>query len=261
MRIPLASAVAAALATAALTTALTTVLAPAAASASAASARPGAVGSRAAAPAKLVRETVSYGDQDTSASKIQHVHELQYRLRCAGVYDGPVTGYFGDLTKAAVQRYQRRTDLPVSGIAGRATWKRLIAATIRGRADIPAACEDGTGWDACDDRTRHEVTLWHDGVLINAWLARGGAADHQTRTGDFTVYYRDIDHVSSLYDSPMPYSQFFSGGEAFHGSATMVDPFTGHSHGCINLYNEDARQLWNLTSRVRLAVHVHGAWS
>jgi lipoprotein-anchoring transpeptidase ErfK/SrfK len=59
----------------------------------------------------------------------------------------------------------------------------------------------------------------------------------------------------------MPYSQFFSGGEAFHGSATMTDPFTGHSHGCINMYNEDARQLWRLASTVRLAVHVHGAWS
>jgi lipoprotein-anchoring transpeptidase ErfK/SrfK len=253
MRIPLATAIAAALMT------LSVALAPAALSATPTAAIPTAA--RSATPPKLVRETVSYGDQDKSVSQIAHVRELQYRLRWAGAYDGPVTGYFGDLTKTAVQRYQRRTSLTVTGTADRATWKRLIAATIRGRADIPSACDDGTGWDACYDRARHEVTLWHDGTLINAWLARGGAADHQTRIGDFTVYYRDIDHVSSLYNSPMPYSQFFSGGEAFHGSATMIDPFTGHSHGCINLYNEDARQLWHLTSTVPLEVHVHGAWS
>jgi hypothetical protein len=261
MRIPFRAVLVPALSAALPAATLTVALTAAVPSADAAPAASAVAGARATAPARFVRETVRYGDQDTSVSHIEHVRELQYRLRWAGVYDGPVTGYFGDLTKAAVQRYQRRAHLSVTGTADRATWKRLIAATIRGRADIPAACEDGTGWDACYDRARHEVTLWHDGTVINAWLVRGGSSDHPTRTGDFRVYYRDIDHVSSLYDSPMPYSQFFSGGQAFHGSATMIDPFTGHSHGCINMYDEDARQLWNLTSEIRLAVHVHGAWS
>ena len=211
--------------------------------------------------ARFARETVRYGDQDSSPADIDHVRELQYRLTWVGVYDGPVTGYFGDLTHAAVERYQRRVHLRGSGVVRAATWRHLLPGSVRGRGDIPDACTDGTGWDACYDRARHEVTLWHDGTLHNAWLVRGGDSDTQTRTGDFTVYYRDIDHVSSLYGSPMPYSQFFSGGEAFHGSVTMVDPFTGHSHGCINMYIEDARQLWTLTSQVPLAVHVHGAWS
>jgi lipoprotein-anchoring transpeptidase ErfK/SrfK len=41
----------------------------------------------------------------------------------------------------------------------------------------------------------------------------------------------------------------------------MMDPFSGHSHGCVNMYIEDARQLWSLTSNVRLGVHVYGRWS
>lgn len=258
MRIPFAAALAA---LALSSTLATTVDAAPAGAVPGAPATAGSAEARSTAPARFRRERVSHGDQDTSVTAIAHVRELQYRLRWAGVYSGPVTGYFGDLTEAAVKRYQRRAHLDVTGTAGRATWRRLIPATIRGRADVPAACADGTGWDACYDRSRHEVTLWRDGVLINAWLARGGSADHATRTGDFAVYYRDIDHVSSLYNSPMPYSQFFSGGQAFHGSATMIDPFVGHSHGCVNLYNEDARQLWRLTSTVPLAVHVHGAWS
>jgi Putative peptidoglycan binding domain/L,D-transpeptidase catalytic domain len=216
---------------------------------------------RAWAKARFARETVRYGDQDASPSAIEHVRELQYRLTWAGSYDGPVTGYFGDLTKAAVKRYQRSIRLTASGVADTATWRHLIPATVRGRKHIPDSCADGSGWDACYDRTRHEVTVWRDGKLRNAWLVRGGGSDTPTRTGDFSVYYRDIDHVSGLYDSPMPYSQFFSGGEAFHGSGTMVDPFTGHSHGCINMYVEDARQLWKLTAKAPLGVHVHGAWS
>lgn len=256
MRLPLRTALSSVLAVAALTVGV-----PSAAPAATPTAASLASSTRSAAPAKFVREAVAYGAADRSPSQIAHVRELQYRLRWAGVYDGPVTGYFGKLTKAAVQRYQRRADLAVTGTAGRATWRRLIGATIRGRAHVPSACDEGRGWDACYDRTRHEVTLWRGGTLVNAWLVRGGSSDHPTRTGNFTVYYRDIDHVSSLFNSPMPYSQFFSGGEAFHGSATMVDPFTGHSHGCVNMYREDARQLWRLTSGVRLAVHVHGAWS
>ncbi len=40
----------------------------------------------------------------------------------------------------------------------------------------------------------------------------------------------------------------------------MMDPFVDHSHGCVNMYIEDAHQLWRLTSQVRLKVHVYGAW-
>jgi lipoprotein-anchoring transpeptidase ErfK/SrfK len=106
------------------------------------------------------------------------------------------------------------------------------------------------------------VNLYHDGVLLNSWLVRGGGASTPTRTGTFRVYYRDIDHVSSTFDSaPMPYSQFFSGGQALHGSRLMMDPYVGHSHGCVNFWTEDARQLWNLTSTKRLWVHVYGRWN
>jgi hypothetical protein len=58
----------------------------------------------------------------------------------------------------------------------------------------------------------------------------------------------------------MPYSQFFSGGQALHGSRNMMDPYEGHSHGCVNFWVEDARQLWNLTHDKTLHVHVYGAW-
>ena len=41
----------------------------------------------------------------------------------------------------------------------------------------------------------------------------------------------------------------------------MMDPYVGHSHGCVNFWTEDAQQLWNLTSTRTLWVHVYGAWS
>ncbi len=205
------------------------------------------------------REATVYGDADTSAYDIDHVTELQYRLSWAHALKSRVNGNFGKVTRAAVKRYQKKEGLRVTGRAGQLTWAHLIHDTIRHRAMVPRICHSA-GWHACYDRSQHQVTLWHFGNLRNAWLVRGGEYGIETRLGNSHVYYRDIDHVSTSFGSPMPYAQFFDGGQAYHGSPFMVDPFEGHSHGCINMYIEDARQLWRLTSTKRLNVSVYGAW-
>ncbi len=210
---------------------------------------------------QFAREIVRRGQFDNGVYRIAHVRELQYRLRWARVYPGGVTGTFGDLTARAVSRYQRREGLNPTGVANHVTWAHLLRDTIRHRGQIPTLCRRA-GWHACYDRSMHQVVLLRNGVYRNTWLVRGGAYDHKTRLGTHDVYYRDIDHKSGLYDgSPMPYSHFFDGGQALHGSGYMTDPFVDHSHGCVNMYIEDARQLWNLTYNRRLVVTVYGAWS
>lgn len=205
------------------------------------------------------REVVRPGDTDASPYAIEHVRELQYRLKWAGYFSATPTGWFGPITKAALIKFQKAHGIPATGVAGYATWRTLIPLTVRGRSAVPAACRSA-GWHACYDRSRHQVNLYHAGALLNSWLVRGGGITTPTRTGSYVVFYRDIDHWSSKYDTPMPYSQFFDGGQALHGSRLMMDPFVGHSHGCVNFWVEDARQLWNLTSTVTLHVHVYGAW-
>ena len=214
---------------------------------------------------RFTRELVKQGDADTGVYDIDHVRELQYRLTWAGVYDGSVDGRFDSGVTRAVKRFQKRNDLRTSGTANSATWAELIPQTVRARTAIPERCKTrNVQWHACYDRARHQVTLWHKGVLRNSWLVRGGSYDNQTRLGTNTVFSRDKDHVSGIFGSPMPYSQFFDGGQALHGSSTMIDPFVGHSHGCVNMYNEDARQLWKVTTRhpmSQMKVTVYGAWS
>jgi hypothetical protein len=100
-----------------------------------------------------------------------------------------------------------------------------------------------------------------NGTLVNTWLVRGGARGLETVLGTYPVYWKDIDHLSAAFNNaPMPNSQFFYGGEAVHGSATMMDPRIGHSHGCINMYFEDAADLWRLTAAYHNTVTVYGAW-
>ena len=208
---------------------------------------------------RFSREVVRPGDVDVDPYHIEHVDEVQRRLERVGLYAAAVDGRFGPVTEAAVKAFQRRNHLRATGVVGRRTWRLLIRQSLRGRSAVPPGCTK-RGWHACYDRQWHQVSLYHRGTLLNSWLVRGGAASTPTRTGRFRVYYRDIDHVSSLFDAPMPYAQFFSGGQALHGSRLMMDPYVGHSHGCVNFWTEDARQLWNLTSTKRLWVHVYGRW-
>ncbi|HLT60746.1 MAG TPA: L,D-transpeptidase, partial [Microlunatus sp.] len=44
--------------------------------------------------------------------------------------------------------------------------------------------------------------------------------------------------ISNLYHTPMPYSMFFSGGQAVHYSADFAARgYNGGSHGCVNVRN------------------------
>ena len=206
------------------------------------------------------REIVRPGDVDKDPYNIEHVREVQYRLQRLGLFDARVDGRFGKITQAGVKKFQERNGLPATGVVNYPTWRVLIRRSVRGQGGVPRGCL-GAGWHACYDRWQHQVNLYRDGELLNSWLVRGGGASTPTRTGTFRVYRRDIDHVSATYGSaPMPYSQFFSGGQALHGSRMMMDPYVGHSHGCVNFWTEDARQLWDLTSGKRLTVHVYGRW-
>jgi peptidoglycan hydrolase-like protein with peptidoglycan-binding domain len=54
------------------------------------------------------------------------VADLQTGLKAAGYYDGPITGYYGSLTEAAISRFQRAKGLIPDGIAGSSTQVALI---------------------------------------------------------------------------------------------------------------------------------------
>lgn len=208
----------------------------------------------------FTREPVERGDVDVDQWNIEHVYEVQIRLKRLGYFTATPNGYFGPQTERAVKGFQRARGLRATGRVNLATWRPLIKRSTLGKRLVPDQCR-GEGWHACYDRKRHQVSLFKNGRMHNTWLVRGGSYDAQTRTGDFEVQWRSERHRSRAFDdAPMPYSQFFSGGQALHGSRNMMDPYEGHSHGCVNFWVEDARQLWNLTHDKRLFVHVYGAW-
>ena len=79
---------------------------------------------------------------------------------------------------------------------------------------------------------------------------RFGSEFTPTREGLFSVYWKDADHVSELYGSPMPLSMFFSGGQAVHYSSDFAARgYAGASHGCVNVRDYD--RLASLFAQVR----------
>ena len=93
-----------------------------------------------------------------------------------------------------------------------------------------------TGRAMCVDKTSRSLRWVVDGVVVRTVEVRFGSDELPTREGAFTVFRKSRDHVSSLYDTPMPFAMFFSGGQAVHYSPDFAaNGYDGASHGCVNV--------------------------
>jgi lipoprotein-anchoring transpeptidase ErfK/SrfK len=104
--------------------------------------------------------------------------------------------------------------------------------------------------DACVDLGQQRAWLIEGGAVVHGPVPlSSGRAGAETPTGDFHVEWKHIDHVSSEYRAPMPYSVFFApGGIAFHEG-----PINHPSAGCIRLGRADARTFFE---RLEVGNHV-----
>jgi peptidoglycan hydrolase-like protein with peptidoglycan-binding domain len=179
------------------------------------------------------------------------VRELQARLRqVEWLVDGP-TGTYDDLTERAVRGFQGKRGLPQTGRTDTVTWQRLLGMTREpGKWELylmggqPAAAPDPrclTGRVLCVSKTSRTLRWMIDGRTVSTMPVRFGSQYTPTREGVFQVYWKSRHHVSTLYDSAMPYAMFFSGGQAVHYSEDFaVRGYAGASHGCVNVRDEAA---------------------
>jgi hypothetical protein len=179
------------------------------------------------------------------------VRELQARLRqVEWLVDGP-TGTYDDLTERAVRGFQGKRGLPRTGRTDTVTWQRLLGMTREpGKWELylmggqPAAAPDPrclTGRVLCVSKTSRTLRWMIDGRTVSTMPVRFGSQYTPTREGVFQVYWKSRHHVSTLYDSAMPYAMFFSGGQAVHYSEDFaVRGYAGASHGCVNVRDEAA---------------------
>ncbi|MQY16344.1 hypothetical protein SRB5_65420 [Streptomyces sp. RB5] len=206
------------------------------------------------------KQVLGHGDNSDK------VRELQARLKQLGHFKDKPTGYYGDVTQAAVKAYQQAVGIEATGTVYEDTWEKLTSQTkqptpeeLRPPVEIPAV--DGsqadlddrcmTGRVLCISKTSKKLAWMIDGKVYKLLDVRFGAAGYETREGVFSVYWKSREHVSTIYDSPMPFAMFFDGGQAVHYSENFAqNGYTGGSYGCVNVRDYEGIK-WLFDSQVK----------
>ncbi len=196
----------------------------------------------------------------SQGSKGSHVRELQARLRQLGHFGQNPTGFYGTVTAGSVRAFQKQQGMPQTGTVTdrfltalharthEPSRNELYPPTTRPPSKPDPRCT--TGRALCISKKSRTLTWMVNGKVRSAMDVRFGSAYTPTREGAFKVDFKSRHHHSTLYDTPMPYAMFFSGGQAVHYSSDFAARgYTGASHGCVNV--RDKKKIAALFAEVR----------
>lgn len=189
-----------------------------------------------------------------SGAKGDEVKDLQARLKQVAWLDEVVTGDYGPKTVEAVEGFQAKREIPVTGDVDQRTLDRLRGMTRKPTLNelnniSPKPKAQGvklddrclTGRVVCISKSQRSLAWVVDGETKMTMDVRFGSELTPTRDGAFSVYWKSKNHHSKLYDSPMPYALFFSGGQAVHFSSDFqARGYNGSSYGCVNVRDKGA---------------------
>nr|WP_190155223.1 L,D-transpeptidase [Streptomyces litmocidini] len=198
----------------------------------------------------VVPMTIALGAAPAQAASC-NVTTGPYQKQVEKFLGRPVDGRQSLADCQATQAFQRKHGItPTMGYAGPVTW-RTMNTMLQQRAagtdpNRSGACPTDKGRIACVDLTR-QLSWIQDGsrLTYGPVPVRTGKDGTETRTGAKKIYWRNINHWSTLYHVSMPYSQFFDGGQAFHSTTKSMWNPPG-SGGCVNMTSKDAKAYWNL---------------
>ncbi len=95
-----------------------------------------------------------------------------------------------------------------------------------------------------------QLTLIHRGTVVANWPVSTARAGKITPTGRWRAQWLSRHHRSSLYNgAPMPYSVFFNGDYAIHGTNEIGRLGRPASAGCIRLHPSHAAVVFDLARR------------
>jgi lipoprotein-anchoring transpeptidase ErfK/SrfK len=138
-----------------------------------------------------------------------------------------------DPRPAAVRALVITQEIPVTRWLepGEYVWDEDAAAQASGPATVVVNLRSRT------------LSVYRDGVEIGRSSALYGYGEHPTPLGTFKVLQKKKDHISNIYNAPMPHMlRLTNDGVALHGSANMADDAA--THGCIGLPKEFAELLF-----------------
>ena len=100
------------------------------------------------------------------------------------------------------------------------------------------------------DNASQSMQVYVDGALTHVWKVSTARPGYWTPPGDYYVERMERMWYSRKYDmSPMPYSLFFYGGYAIHGTGAVRQLGRPASHGCVRLHPTNARTHYGLVAQ------------
>jgi hypothetical protein len=107
------------------------------------------------------------------------------------------------------------------------------------------------------DKSTQRLSVRVDGELRYQWPVSTARMGYNTPNGVYGPERLERKWFSRKYDwSPMPYSIFFNGGYAIHGSYEIPHLGRPASHGCIRLHPKNAAVLFALVREHRAATRI-----
>ena len=103
------------------------------------------------------------------------------------------------------------------------------------------------------DISSQTMTVTHRGAVVGRWPVSTARRGKVTPTGSWTAKWIARHHRSSRYDNaPMPYSVFYNGNFAVHGTYQTKRLGRPASAGCVRLHPEHAATFFSLVKKVGL---------
>jgi lipoprotein-anchoring transpeptidase ErfK/SrfK len=97
------------------------------------------------------------------------------------------------------------------------------------------------------DIAAQRMTITDNGRVIHDWPVSTARKGYHTPRGSYRPTRMHKMWYSRKYDmTPMPYSIFFKGGYAIHGTSQVKRLGSPASHGCVRLATGNAKQFYDL---------------
>ena len=204
-------------------------------------------------------------DEMSTGSEGRDVVRLQRRLSCLDYYYDGLDGQYGSGTVKAVSDFQRRNDLPETGVADRSTMAALFNENAKKALKpyvLKVSVDDQRVYAYAPDRNGEYTDL------VRTMKCSTGRKGSPTPKGTFTDTAPGARwHFFKKFNCWAQYAFYIQGDIMFHSvlysqkNGKVTQSSVNHlgsraSHGCVRLSVEDAKWIWNnCPSNTRVVVY------
>ena len=128
--------------------------------------------------------------------------------------------------------------------------KYVLAMVVAFASCFAAVSAAEAGLVARVDLSSQTLTVIDNGRVMYRWPVSTARKGYRTPTGSWSAKRMHRMWYSRKYDmSPMPYSVFYNGGYAIHGTGAVSRLGRPASHGCVRLHPANAKRFYSLVKQ------------